>query len=122
MRAGAKNLALLLLAILPFFLLLAGFLGRIGGHPTSDVLGDASVLYLGLLGPVFLGGLVYLACLFAALGRIQTNRRVVAVGLTPLIALGFIPFGVGHVLTISHFLIAFLISLVLYGLLARFPR
>ncbi len=122
MRAGAKNLALLLLAFLPVFLLLAGLLGRIGGHFTSDVLGDASVLYPGLLGPVFLGGLVYLGCLFAALGRVRANGRVLAVALTPLIAIGFAPFGVGHVLTISHFLIAFLISLVLYGLLVRLPR
>lgn len=122
MRRGAKNLALLVLVFIPLFLLLSGMLGRIGGRSTTDVPSVALVLYPAVLGPVLLGGLVYLGCLFTALGYVGTNARVLAVALTPLIALGFVPFEMGHILTIAHFLIAFTLSLAVYGFLVRLPN
>ena len=122
-KAGVTDILVLIAGFLPLFLLLAGALARVSGAEESgDLLGTASVLYPGFVAPVLLGGVLYLLCLFALAQRQRAHRRVWAVGLTPLVALGFLPFGMRDVLTLNHFLIALVIGLLLYGLVVRFPQ
>lgn len=121
-RAGTRNLLLLVLVFLPVFLLLAGLLTRFtrqGG--ATDVIGTATVLYVGFILPVLTGGVFYLIILFAAAHRNPSRPRALALLLSPLIVLGLLIFGVGYVLTTPHFAAALVVALLVYGWLVRIP-
>jgi hypothetical protein len=121
-KAVVRDIVLLFVGLLPLFLVLAGGLARITGvEPRADVIGTSLVLYPAFLAPVLTGGLLYLVCLFAAARWLQLRRRAAALALTPVIALGFLPFGMSHVLSERHFVIAFALSLVAYGFLVAIP-
>lgn len=122
LKAGMTNIALLLAVILPLFLILSGLLARATGRdPEADVIGTTTVLFPGFLGPMLVGGLIYLALLFMTVARARGRERLLAVGLTPLLALGFVLFSAGHVLAISHFLAAFALAALVFGFLVRIP-
>lgn len=122
LKAGLRNVLILLIGILPLFLILAGIMARAAGvEPRSDVIGNATVLFPWFLLPMTLGGLLYLTLVFQMAKRVTRNSRLVAVILSPTVAVGFLAAGMGDVLSTIHFLIALLVSGVVYGLLIRIP-
>lgn len=117
-----KNVAILLIVIVPIFLLLSGLLARAMKHDVSnDLIGTAFVLLPAILGPMLLGAAVYLLVVAVVVSQVQDHERLIAVLLTPLMALGFATFSVRHLLTTSNFLTAFCVSALVFGVLIRVP-
>ena len=61
LRLFLRNLLLLVGAALPLLVVLLGLSNQ---KQVVDFLGEAVLLYVGFLGPMLIGGLVYLLCLF----------------------------------------------------------
>lgn len=121
-KTAAANLALLAIGVAPVCLLLMGLFAHVrDATPTSSVVGTASVLFPVMLGPLLAGGVVYLTLLSWISGHIKRGRRVVAVALTPVVALGFGVFGSLGMAAQRNVWPALFASLCCYGFLVRIP-
>lgn len=122
LKTTAINLLMLILGALPLFLLLSGIFARAAGWESpGDIVGTASVLLPAMVGPMLLGGVVYVVCLNVALARTQRSSRVLAVALTPLVTSGFLLLGMRPLIGMKHMLLALIVALVLYGFVVRLP-
>lgn len=114
------NLLILIAVILPMTLFVQWVTARLLGIETSgDFVGDASVLYVGFLGPLVAAGVIYLLALFSVANRAPSMRRGIAFGLIPVILIVWTLMGFGGLLVRPHFVIPFLLGLIVYAAVVR---
>lgn len=122
-RRWRFNLILTAVVSLPLFVVLLeltrGFRGASKPAATTR-LGEDALLYLGFLIPYALGSIVYLAAMEYA-SRRTTPSRWLKIGLAPMVAIGWLLFPVRASLMDPSIGLSFLISVIVFAVLARQP-
>jgi len=123
-RRWAFNLMLIAVVSLPLFVVLLELTRGLRGATESSVtirLGEDALLYAGFFVPYFLGGIIYLAAIEYAGRRRTTPSRWLAIGLAPIVAVGWLVFPVRTSLIEPSIGLNFLISVIAFAVLARQP-
>lgn len=123
LRRWTTNLGLLLVVGLPVFAFLLdltrSFRGDVESHSLMDRLGDLPLLYVGFFLPYVLGGMIYLACVGIVAKKWRGSQRWVALGLIPVMALGWIVFPLRSSLMEPSIVVALAVSAVIFASLVR---
>ena len=125
LRRWATNVGLLLAVALPVFVVLLdltrGFRESGESHSIGDRLGDLPLFYVGFFFPYVLGGLCYLVTLAVIAKKWHSSKRALAVGLIPVMAVGWLVFPLRSSLIEPSIALCLVISAVIFALLVRPP-
>lgn len=123
LRRWAANVGLLLAVALPVFVVLLdltrSFRGDVESHSLTDRLGDLPLFYVGFFLPYVLGGIIYLVGLTVVGKKWRGAQRGLAIGLIPVMAIGWIVFPLRHSLVEPSILASLAVSAVVFALLVR---
>ena len=116
LKLSFQNLLLMALIALPILLVILAITNR---KQITDPLGEATILYVGFGIPMLLGAIPYLLSLYALAWAWPKHARLLAVLLTPLMALGWVVLGMTSFFDTLGFLIAFGASVLTFGMVVR---
>ena len=123
LRRWAANLGLLLVVGLPVFAVLLdltrGFRRDVESHSLVDRLGDLPLFYVGFFLPYVLGGIIYLGGLAIVAKKWRGPQRRLALGLIPVMALGWLVFPLRSSLIEPSIVVSLAMSAVVFALLGR---
>jgi hypothetical protein len=111
-----RNLLVLLCVTLPLLVLLFGLFNR---EEATDFLGEAVLLYVGFIGPMVIGGVLYLLVLSLLTSYLPRRGRLSAFALAPLLGVGWVVFGMAGFFAMRGFAVSFIASVIVYGMLVK---